>query len=310
MDPSSTEAPPIPTKTELVGDWLTEHFTPHESHSHHLKKILIQKKTRYQNAILADSHSFGRCLILDGEMQSAQLDEFIYHECLVQPAMALHPRALDILIMGGGEGATVREILKHPRVKRVTMVDIDGEVVDFCKQYLEEWHRGSLTHSKTRLIIQDARQFIFETQETFDLIFSDLPTPVEGGPATPLYTLEFYRKMLTRLKPQGLFVAQAGSGSLSQFHFHSTLHHTLQKVFKVVRPYYAFVPSFDVPWAFLLASQKADPLKLTAKAVDKKFRRIRAQLHFYDGVAHEGLFRIPKYLRTYLQQEGPAIIAK
>jgi len=105
------------------------------------------------------------------------------------------------------------------------------------------------------LIIQDARQFIFETDEKFDLILSDLPTPMEGGPAIELYTMAFYRKMLTRLRPHGLFVAQAGSGSLSQVHFHSTLYHTLKKLFKVVRPYYAFVPSFDVPWAFLLASQ-------------------------------------------------------
>src|SRR5258708_37555548 len=151
MDTSSTEAPPTPSETELSGDWFTERFTPHESHSHHIKKTLIQTKTQFQNAILADSHSFGRCLILDGEMQSAQLDEFIYHECLVQPALVLHAKPKDVLILGGGEGATVREILRHPSVQRVTMVDIDGEVVDFCKEYLTEWHQGTLDHAKTRL---------------------------------------------------------------------------------------------------------------------------------------------------------------
>src|SRR4051812_30346362 len=128
MDTAPTEAPPTPSSTEIKDEWFTERFTPHESHSHQLKKILIQTKTQFQNAILADSHSFGRCLILDGEMQSAQLDEFIYHECLVQPAMILHKKPQDVLILGGGEGATVREILRHPSVKRATMVDIDGEV--------------------------------------------------------------------------------------------------------------------------------------------------------------------------------------
>jgi spermidine synthase len=301
------EAPPTPSETELSGGWFTERFTPHETHSHHLKKTLVRKQTKFQKAILADSYSFGRCLILDGEMQSAQLDEFIYHECLVQPAMVLHPRPKKVLILGGGEGATVREILRHPSVQQVTMVDIDGEVVDFCKQYLEEWHQGTLDHPKTRLIIDDARKFVLETDEMFDIIISDLPTPIEGGPAYQLYTTEFYEKMLTRLTPDGLFIAQAGSGSLVQIHFHSVLFNTLRKLFKVVRPFYAFVPSFDVPWAFLVASRKADPRKLTAKAVDQRLGKMRASLRFYDGEAHEGLFRVPKYLRVHLDREDRVI---
>jgi spermidine synthase len=301
------EAPPTPSETELSDGWFTERFTLHETHSHHLKKTLVKKQTKFQKAILADSYSFGRCLILDGEMQSAQLDEFIYHECLVQPAMVLHPKPKKVLILGGGEGATVREILRHPSVQQVTMVDIDGEVVDFCKQYLEEWHQGTLEHAKTRLIIDDARKFVLETEEKFDIIISDLPTPIEGGPAYQLYTTEFYEKMLTRLTPDGLFIAQAGSGSLVQIHFHSVLFNTLRKLFKVVRPFYAFVPSFDVPWAFLVASRKADPRKLTAKAVDQRLGKMRANLRFYDGEAHEGLFRIPKYLRAHLDREDRVI---
>src|SRR5690242_15705923 len=114
MDNPSTEAPPTPSETELTDNWFTERFTPHESHSHQIKKTLVQTQTQFQKAILADSFSFGRCLILDGEMQSAQLDEFIYHECLVQPAMISHPNPKEVLILGGGEGATVREILRHP----------------------------------------------------------------------------------------------------------------------------------------------------------------------------------------------------
>jgi spermidine synthase len=301
------EAPPTPSETELSDGWFTERFTPHESHSHHIKKTLVKKQTHFQKAFLADSYSFGRCLILDGEMQSAQLDEFIYHESLVHPALVLHPKPKEVLILGGGEGATVREILKHPSVQRVTMVDIDGEVVDFCKQYLTEWHQGTLAHPRTRLIIDDARKFVLETNETFDVIISDLPTPIEGGPAYQLYTLEFYKKMISRLTKDGLFIAQAGSGSLVQIHFHSVLNNTLKKLFKVVRPFYAFVPSFDVPWAFLLASQKADPRKLIARAVDKRLGKIQSQLRFYDGEAHEGLFSIPKYLRTHLEKEDQVI---
>jgi len=310
MDTPSTEAPPTPAETEFTSNWFTERFTPHESHSHQIKKTLIQTQTKFQKAILADSYSFGRCLILDGEMQSAKLDEFIYHECLVQPAMTLHPKPQDVLILGGGEGATVREILRHPSMKRVTMVDIDGEVVDFCKKYLKEWHQGTLTHPKTRLIIGDAREFVLNTEETFDIIISDLPTPIEGGPAYQLYTIEFYRKMLKRLRPNGIFIAQAGSGSMVQIHFHSVLFNTLRKAFHVVRPFYAFVPSFDVPWAFLLCAQKADPMNLTASAVNKRLGTISRKLRFYDGQMHESLFRIPKYLRDTLAKEKQIISEK
>jgi spermidine synthase len=310
MDLTLNETPPTPSETELSGEWFKERFTPHESHSHQIKRTIIQTRTKFQNAILADSHSFGRCLILDGEMQSAQLDEFIYHECLVQPAMVLHPKPKDVLILGGGEGATVREVLHHPSVERVTMVDIDGEVVDFCKLYLKEWHKGTLTHPKTRLIIEDARKVVLETEEKFDVIISDLPTPIEGGPAYQLYTVEFYRQMVKRLRPGGIFIAQAGSGSLLQLHFHAVLANTLTKIFKVVRPFYAFVPSFDVPWAFLVCSQKADPMQLSAKEIDKRLGSLKSKLRFYDGEAHVGLFHLPKYMRAALKWEKQVISEK
>jgi len=310
MDLPITEAPPTPVETELTGEWFKERFTPHESHSHQIRKTIIQTRTKFQNAILADSYSFGRCLVLDGEMQSAQLDEFIYHECLVQPAMVLHPKPKDVLILGGGEGATVREILRHPTVQRVTMVDIDGEVVDFCKEYLKEWHQGTLSHPKTRLIIDDARKFVLETDEKFDIIISDLPTPIEGGPAYQLYTVEFYRQMVKKLRPGGLFVAQAGSGSLVQLHFHAVLGNTLKKIFKVVRPFYAFVPSFDVPWAFLMCSQKGDPINLSSAYVERRVASMKKHLRFYDGEAHVGLFHIPKYLRHIMAREKQIISEK
>src|SRR5882724_3808935 len=141
----------------MSASWFTEHVTSHDSHRHQLRKIILKTKTRFQQVVLADTYAFGRCLILDGEIQSAERDEFIYHECLVQPVMTLHPRPREILILGGGEGATVREILRHPRVRRVTMVDIDGEVVEFCRKYLASWHQGALENAKTRLSIEDAR---------------------------------------------------------------------------------------------------------------------------------------------------------
>jgi spermidine synthase len=275
--------------------------SPYEWHIHRLKKTLVRTRTAFQRAMIADSYAFGRCLILDEEIQSAERDEFIYHESLVHPVMVLHPKPQEILILGGGEGATVRELLKHPSVQRVTMVDVDGEVVGFCKRHLASWHRGSFDHKKTRLVIADARKYIVETPAQFDIIISDLPTPTRRGPIARLYTLAFYQKLIKRLKPNGMVVTQSGSGSPLQLGFHAALHRTFTKIFKVVRPYYAYVPSFDVPWAFLIGTFAADPLALSATTVSRRLGKLGRQLRMYDGETHEHLFRIPKHVRSILK---------
>ncbi|MCB4755786.1 MAG: polyamine aminopropyltransferase [Elusimicrobia bacterium] len=288
--------------------WLKEWFTPHESHSHHIRRYLVKKQTAFQDAIVADSYSFQRCLILDGEMQSSEYDEYIYHEALVHPAVLSHTNPQSVLIMGGGEGATVRELLKHKTIQKIVMVDIDGEVVDFCKKHLQPWHQGAFNHPKTELIIGDAKKFIETTDRRFDIIISDLPSPIEGGPAYMLYTTEFYHDLTRRLTPGGLFVMQAGSGNLLQFELHQVLHSTLRQIFKIVRPFYAHVPSFDVPWAFMIASNTTDPLSLDAKKVEALLKkRVKGNLKFYDGMTHVGLFHIHKHLRALLDKEQRVI---
>lgn len=295
-----TSAPPRPGVPSSPDDWFTEALTPNEWHSHRIKKMLVRARTPFQNAVLADFYSFGRCLILDDEIQSAQLDEFIYHESLVHPALVMHPHVRDVLILGGGEGATVREILRHRSVKRVTMVDIDAEVVSFCKRYMKSWHQGTLQDARARLVIQDAAEFVRDTKETFDVIISDLPTPLSGSPVASLYTPAFYQILLKRLRRGGIFVAQAGPGNILQIDFHRRLYQTLARLFKVVRPYYAFVPSFDGPWSFLFCSQSPDPKTMRKTEVNHRLGTIKSRLRFYDGETHEGLFQIPKYLRATL----------
>lgn len=284
--------------------WFKEWFTPHESHSHRIKRFIVRKQTAFQSAIVAESESFGKCLILDGEMQSSENDEFIYHEVLVHPGLMCHPNPENVLILGGGEGATVRELLKHKTVKKITMVDIDGEVIDFCKKYLHSWHQGAFDDKRCRLVVGDAKKFIETQNEKFDIIISDLPSPIEGGPAYQLYTIEFYHDLLKRLEKNGVFVMQAGSGNLLQIELHQVLFATLKQIFKNVRPCYAYVPSFDVPWAFLIASNSCDPMQAQREEAESAIKkRISGPLKFYDGIAHVGLFHVPKYLRTLLSQE-------
>ncbi len=315
MEPKANPCSPCDRVKEnkFPDTWFKERLTPHETHSHRLKKILIKKKTKFQDALMADTYSFGRCLVLDGEMQSAQSDEFIYHESLIQPAFLTHANPRRALILGGGEGATLREILKHKSVSKATMVDIDGEVVAWCKRHMTEWHQGSFDNPRSEVIIGDAKKYVETAEEKFDVIVSDLPSPMEAGPAYQMYTVEFYKTLASRLARNGIFVLQAGSGSLMQIELHLKLFRTLKEIFPVVRSYATHIPSFDVPWAFLLCSlsPNLDPLNLTANDVDRRIAaRVRAPLHFYDGITHEGIFRIPKNLRKRLAEEKGFITLK
>ncbi|MEK7288152.1 MAG: fused MFS/spermidine synthase [Elusimicrobiota bacterium] len=292
------------------GPWFTETFTPHEFHSHRLERILIHKRTAFQEAALVQSRSFGRCLILDGETQSAALDEAFYHESLVHPAMLLHRNPGRVLILGGGEGATAREVLRHKGVRETTMVDIDGEILNFAKKYLDQWHQGAFDDPRLKLVVKDGRKVIEEERGLYDIILSDLPSPLPEGPAWRLYTVEFYRKLRKRLAPGGIFALQSSSGNLLQFSAHHAIVATLRRVFPVVRPYYVYIPSFDIPWGFALCStQKSqDPLRWTATVVEHAIRRrIRGRLAFLDGESLIGLMRPPKYYLERLKKSKAVI---
>lgn len=287
--------------------WLTEKFTPYEEHRHQVKKILVTKKTKFQKAEIIDTYTYNRCLVLDGELQSAALDEFIYHESLVHPGMLFHKKPENVLILGGGEGATLREVLKHKTLKNVVMVDIDGEVVNFCKKYLASFHKKAFNDKRVKLVIDDAMKYINETKEKFDLIISDLSCPIKDTPAENLYTKEFYKKITKCLSKNGIFVVQSGPADLPQITLHSMVYTTLKKVFRNAEPCYAFVPSFDVPWSFIVASNNKQELK-KINTIDKLIKeRIKGELKFYDGETHISIFNTPKYIRQILAKNKKII---
>lgn len=289
--------------------WLTEKFSPYEKHSHKIRKKLLGIHTKYQKVQILDTYSFGRCLILDQEMQSAQSDEYIYHEALIHPALIMHKNPQEILVLGGGEGATLREVLKHKTVKKVTMLDIDAQVIEFAKKYLKAWHKRAFDDKRVDLIICDAKKYIQEQNKKFDVIISDLCSPIKYGPAYQLYTIEFYKILKNRLKDNGIFVLQAGSASLLQIKLLSLLYNTLGKVFKNVFCFYEYIPSFDVPWAFLICLDKKE--NLSKKEIKNRIQnRIKGNLKFYDEITHKRCFYLPKDIRTILESEKEIITIK
>jgi spermidine synthase len=255
-----------------------------------------------------DTFDFGRCLILDGKTQSSEADEFVYHEALVHPALVTHSNPVTVFIAGGGEGATLREALAHNTVKRAVMVDLDGEVVDICRRFLPNHHRGAFDDPRTELHFRDAKQYLETTGDTYDVIIIDLPDPQEEGPASFLYTQSFYSLLRRRLNPGGMVAVQSEpcmAGNLKAF---TAISNTLESVFPRVFPYHAMVPSFSFDWGFNLASLGPNPRELTAQEVDRRLKeRGCGSLRSYDGEAHGGLLMLPKHVREALAEETRVI---
>ncbi|TET38050.1 MAG: polyamine aminopropyltransferase [Dehalococcoidia bacterium] len=291
--------------------WFYDYVNPDMVQLHSIREIIYSGKTEFQSIEIIESSGFGTCLVLDGKIQSSEADEFIYHEALVHPPMIAHPHPERVFIAGGGEGATLREVLNYRSVKSVVMVDIDKEVVDICRRFLPSFHQGSFEDSRLELLYVDAKKHLEGCQEKFDVIIIDLPEPVAGGPAYLLHTKEFFEILRERLAPKGILSLQAGSSSWGNHEIFTAISHTLKAVFALVFPYQTHVPCFGGMWGFAAASQKLNPLHLPPEEVDHRISsRMRRSLRFYDGLTHQGLFSLPKNLRDAIAKERRIITEK
>ncbi|MBI4285705.1 MAG: polyamine aminopropyltransferase [Chloroflexi bacterium] len=267
---------------------------------HSIEEVLYKGQTKFQSVEIFRSGILGKVLVLDGKVQSAEADEFIYHEALVQPPMITHRHPETVFIAGGGEGATLREVLRHKTVKRAVMVDLDEEVVRLCQKYLPDHSQGAFQDRRAEVYHTDARDYLAKSKDKYDVIILDVPDPVEEGPAYLLYTQEFYRLVLGKLTDCGIVSVQAGPAGWTDLLNFSSVFNTLRSVFPIVRAYKADVPSFGSPWGFCLASLSDCPLQLSVAEIDRRIASRGLTLKSYDGVAHQGMFALPKYLRTEL----------
>lgn len=279
-----------------------------EYHLHGISRTVVSTRTKYQRIDIVDTPNYGRCLFLDQRLQSSERDSFIYHEALVHPPMILHPHPRKVMIVGGGEGETLRDILKHSTVERAVMVDIDRQMVEFCRRELPQWSGGAFADKRTKLVFMDARAYLEKTKETFDVIIIDLTEPVEGGPSLKLYTREFYRLVHSRLSPQGLMTLQAANARPSDTAMLTTIARTISCAFPVVRVYQVGIPSFGLPWGFIMGSKVSDPLTYSPAQIDRLIRlRGLKKLEYYDGITHLGMFALPKFLRRDLDRQKSII---
>jgi spermidine synthase len=297
--------------TDPDKQWLTDKINENFLQLHKLDEVLYEGRTKFQDAKIVRSKNLGICLVLDGKIQSSEKDEFIYHEALVQPAMIAHPKPETVFIAGGGEGATLREVLRHKTVTKAVMVDIDDEVTALSKKYLPNHASAAFEDSRTEVQHVDARQYLKKSKDKYDIIIIDLPDPIEEGPAAMLFTSEFYWICRDHLNKEGMVSVQAGSANPTELLNFTAVNKTLKSAFPLVTYCSTYIGSFGQPWGFCLASREIDPSMVTSYEIDARIKNREINgLKFYDGTTHRGMFSLPRYIREAMEAQKRVITDK
>jgi spermidine synthase len=284
--------------------WYVEEFAPAEQHHHAIDEVFYSGRSDFQQIAVVGSPVFGKMLILDGDTQSAQTDERIYHEALVHPALAGASDPREVLILGGGEGATLREVLRCPGVKRATMVDIDAAVIDLSKKYLPEWSGGAFEDARAGVVVGDALAYMRKGEARYGAIISDLTEPLEDSPSNPLFNTEVFGLVKSRLSEGGVYVLQASTAGVHNAGLHCKMARTLRRHYAHVASFYTHVPAFDSDWAFLGCSDRVDLARLDPAVIESYCGGLRGESFFYDAETHRRLFALPLYLRRMLAASG------
>lgn len=272
--------------------WYTEKQTGNYGITAKITETLVQEQTEFQNLVIIDTVEFGRMLVLDGMVMTTIKDEFVYHEMVVHPAMVTHPAPKHVLVVGGGDGGAIREVLKHPQVEKAVLVEIDGKVVEYSKQYLPEI-AGELDNPRVEVIINDGYMHIHENKNKYDVIMVDSTEPV--GPAVHLFEKGFYQGIYDALKDDGIFVAQTDNpwfkGDLIR-----QVHRDVKEIFPLVRVYQANIPTYPSGmWTFTMGSKKYDPLQVDPAAIPTFATK------YYTADLHKAAFVLPKFVADLLE---------
>ncbi len=292
--------PEVPRDGESAGDLapgaMTEYLTDDWAFVVRSTRQIEKFRSPYQAIEVHDSVPFGKLFRLDGHFMTSEKDEFFYHENLVHLAAVTHPQPESALIVGGGDGGSAEELLKHPSIKSVTLAEIDLAVVDISRKYLRNVHHGALDDPRVTLSIGDGFAFVRNDTALYDLIVLDLTDA--GGPSLDLYTPEFYRACAARLTPMGALTLHVASPVAHPDRIKATIAN-LRTAFPVVTPYLASIPLYGGMWMMACCSATLDPRTLTTLQVDRRIaQRGLADLMYYNGDTHRGALALPNFVRA------------
>ena len=285
---------------KFVLEWITESWAS----LYGVKEIIYSGETKYQKVEILRTHDFGVVLLLDGLLQSSELDEFIYHESLVHPAMLAHPNPRRVLIVGGGEGATAREVERYREVEEIHMVDLDGELIEIVKKHLP-WGKEGFTDPRLKLTIAEGREYLSKRPDGYyDVIIMDATDPAEESLAIQLYTKEFYELAYRKLGDHGV-IATHVAPLMHKTNLVYSIRKTMNTVFPRTCLYAVYVKSLEAMWSFVVGSKGDLPSDLSGEDVDRRLEeRGISGLKFYSGKVHEAILALTEAYLKNLRAEG------
>lgn len=280
--------------------WIEETFHPHWRVRLEADEVLHEVKTDHQHLVIFKNRTWGTVLMLDGVCQLTTSDEFIYHEMMAHvPLMALD-KPKQVLVVGGGDGGVLREVLKHPSVERAMLCEIDREVIDTALKYYPEIPGNSFDDERAVVVIADGRKFVAETDERFDAIIIDSSEPI--GPSAVLHTPEFFASCRHALKDDGILVTQNGLPFMFPDHLRETTR-AFASLFAHVAPYMCTQPCyFGGPFAINWASDEDDHLDLTIKKLEKRQEKRGIATRYWTPAVHLAAFALPQYAETVVRE--------
>lgn len=270
--------------------WFQEKLYEHHKQMLSIETVLYHWRTLFQDVLIFENPIFGKVLVLDGVVQLTERDNHIYHEMIAHVPLMAHGSARDVLIIGGGDGGTLKEVLKHP-VRSATLVELDGEVIDLSRRYLPAVSDGAFDDPRATVVVMDGTQYMALTREKFDVIIIDSTDPM--GPGEPLFTAEFYEACRSRLRPGGLIVVQSGAPFFQPRELEMVCER-LSGLFAGVRPYIAPVPTYAGGMlALVAAGGSRDALRPPCKILRERSGPLQGRMRYYTPEVHRAAFALP-----------------
>lgn len=268
--------------------WFTEEQTENLRLGLRVTKALVTEQTEFQNLAVVDTAQYGRMLVLDGCVMTTEKDEFVYHEMIAHVPLFTHPNPKDVLVVGGGDGGVIREVLKHASVERAVLAEIDPKVIERSKEWLPSISRA-LSSDRCELMVGDGIAHVREHKKAYDVIISDSTDPI--GPAVGLFEESFYMNCWEALRDDGIFVAQTESPFLHPELIRET-YQKIASIFPVTRLYLATIPTYPGSlWSFTIGSKVHDPLGDTRLLLSMPL-----ETKYYSPAIHQAAFTLPPFV--------------
>ena len=278
--------------------WYSEQHTEHVRFSLKVKKELFNEQSDFQHVSIVDTYEFGKVLILDGYLMVTEKDEFIYHDMIVHIPMATNPDIRKVLVIGAGDGGTVRELTRYPGIEQIDMVEIDPMVVEACKKFLPQT-AGRLEDPRVHIYYEDGLKFVRRKDNEYDLILVDSTDPF--GPGEGLFTKEFYGNCYHALNEKGILVNQHESTFYDEFvEAMKQAHRRIKEMFPIAKVYQAHIPTYPSGhWLFGYASKHYDPIQ---DMQEERWNALGLKTRYYNTKLHQGCFALPNYVKEQLSE--------